>query len=1281
MPAHALTLLQMRIGGVETFFPVGARNMLLRGCTLRNTKWMLGLVVYTGKETKVMKKSGGARSKMSQVEKTMNMCIKLVFAAQVVLCSVTTIAESVWSDSRGDQSPYLMSGSLDLWIPKWLGNWFTFLLLFNNFIPISLYVTVEMVNYLQAAMIGTDIGMYDPETDTAARARTSNLNQDLGQIEYVFSDKTGTLTRNVMEFKQCSIGGKSFGKFVPEAMVDEEERMLKAAGASRPEAGDEEDPAPAAPKTPVNGGDGVIVSGSNPMYKGKKKAPAADKALDDSTVVAATPSTPAAVAKANGFDDPALVHLLLHAKVPAGYGAEWTPIDGQVKPNPAADGVNYGPFERADVVALEAFFTCMSVCHTVVPEDEEGRDLPVYQAESPDEAALTYAARHVGFSFAVRQADHIVVTRTNGSGSTQVQFMTYGVHEFNSTRKRMSVVVRAPDGRYLLMCKGADNVMFDRSTAESTRLTLENHLTMFASTGLRTLVLCQRELSPAEFASWQAEYHEASVSLVGREDKLAAVAEKYESNMSVLGATAIEDRLQEGVPGTIRDLRRAGIKTWVLTGDKVETAINIGYSCRLLDPAMDLITITSEDTQVLRQQLQQLEAQFKPFATDPVSFLDRLLRRKSGTSLSRQPSSTGLAVKVSGTDGGVDFAKAAAAAAADPAASTGTRGVTNMAIVVTGQALTHILGEADMESAFLTVAKCCKSVIACRVSPQQKANIVKMVRQSVRPKPLTLAIGDGANDVGMIQRAEVGVGISGREGLQAANAADFSISQFRFLKRLLLVHGRWDYRRMTKVVLYSFYKNVVITLSLFYFNALTGFSGTSFYESLVYSSYNFVLGLPIVFIGILDRDISAKTALDHPSVYASGLYYMDLNLKKMLSWIAKAVAHSAIVFWIPYGVYSTYDASWDGTNGRVDGMAVAGLTTFCCLVWGMTLQVSIQTLTWTWLNHFFVWLSLGVWYIFIIAYASNTFSPDITGVTLTALSRPSYYLVIILCLGAMLLFDLVLDLVRTQFFPDPVDIAREIDAGLGTPGRNGLVHWGDEDTEDDKMRAAAELAAIGGTTPKPGALQGGSSGSGATGTGFTSTSAESSDSKNGGRAAGNPTSQQQGEALIGSIQQATTNSRNDITNDQQPAATTIAAGNSTTNGLQPVPPAIAKAGAFTGGGAQPPAVPTPGRAWPTAATESASPDGTKLPPAPPAAVARGTASARSDYTATDGTVYVSQSAVLAGADQASKAAMGIVKPDAFGKGFAYNYVSRRNNEVSQAPEDKPASSSDTVTSP
>ena len=532
--------------------------------------------------------------------------------------------------------------------------------------------------------------------------------------------------------------------------------------------------------------------------------------------------------------------------------------------------------------------------------------------------------------------------------------------------------------------------------------------------------------------------------------------------------------------------------------------------------------VLSEDGATLHRQLAALEERFKPLLsgeTKTGGWANALTcgcyrGASSGSSSGRSgrraaaaatgTATTGATPRVprvtrrGGSSPGIELQAMGASSAPrplPPSAPGGSTDVilqTNTALVVTGTALSHILGHPDLERALLTVARCCRSVIACRVSPQQKASIVQMVRVNVVPRPMTLAIGDGANDVGMIQRAEVGVGISGKEGLQAVNAADFAIAQFRFLRRLLLVHGRWSYRRMTKVVLYSFYKNVIITLSLFYFNALAAFSGTSFYESFVYSTYNFVLGLPIIFVGILDRDISDRAALAHPAVYTQGRLFWDLNGSRMAVWLLKAIAHSLIVFWLPYGVFSGGRASanldgdsWAGGsassgNGMSDGMAVAGLATFSSLVWAMQVKVGLETLSWTWLNVLMIVISQVGFYVFILIYQTmGTTSPDFYGVASVTLSRPSYWLLLLLVIGAMVIFEVSLELLRVQIAPYPVDIARELDAGYGVPDADGVVRWGDEDRAVKAMSSAEIAAASGGGGPAKGAAVGGSGGVGA----------------------------------------------------------------------------------------------------------------------------------------------------------------------------------------------------------
>ncbi|XP_069766869.1 phospholipid-transporting ATPase ID isoform X2 [Narcine bancroftii] len=780
-------------------------KMLLRGCVLRNTEWCFGLVIFAGPDTKLMQNSGHTKFKRTSIDRLMNTLVLWIFGFLVCMGTILGIGNSIWENEVGfhfriylpwDQwmKSAIFSGFLSFW---------SYIIILNTVVPISLYVSVEVIRLGHSYFINWDRKMFFAQKNTSAEARTTTLNEELGQIEYIFSDKTGTLTQNIMVFNKCSINGKAYGD-----AYDELGNKIEISEKTSP-----------------------VDFSFNTLADNKFK-----------------------------FYDNSLV--------------EATKLG-----NPA----------------VHEFFRLLSLCHTVMSEEKNEGEL-FYQAQSPDEGALVTAARNFGFVFRSRTPETITVHEMG----KPVVYQLLAILDFNYMRKRMSVIVRNPEGQIRLYSKGADTILFERlhpSNEELMCLT-SDHLSEFAGEGLRTLVLAYRDLDEAYFKRWQKMHDHASTALDNHDEQLSALYEEIEQDLMLLGATAVEDKLQEGVSDTIANLTLANVKIWVLTGDKQETAVNIGYSCNMLTDDMNEIFVISGCTVLeVRDQIRTSREQMmgKPIC--------------NGYAVSEKNANSQLKSVVEETVMG-DFA-----------------------LIINGHSLAHAL-EADVKLEFLELASMCRTVICCRVTPLQKAQVVELVK--MYKKAVTLAIGDGANDVNMIKTAHIGVGISGQEGLQAVLASDYSFGQFRYLQRLLLVHGRWSYLRICKFLYYFFYKNFAFTLVHFWFGFFCGFSAQTVYDQWFITLYNIVYtSLPVLAMGIFDQDVNEQKSLEYTRLYAPGQFNLLFNKREFFICIVHGVYTSIVLFFVPYGAFC------DTT--RDDGQHLSDYQSFAVTVaTSLVIVVSVQ---------------------------------------------------------------------------------------------------------------------------------------------------------------------------------------------------------------------------------------------------------------------------------------------------------------------------------------------------
>ncbi|QPG73747.1 hypothetical protein FOA43_001060 [Brettanomyces nanus] len=903
---------------------VSYKNIMLRGCTLRNVRWALCCVVATGRDTKIMLNSGATPSKRSKIAKELNLFVIINFAILFVMCLAAGLINGLYYRRKNVSRVYFEYKPLAGWSAAANGSvgFFVNLILYQTLVPISLYITIEIIKVFQAFFIFCDVSMIYEKLDFPCTPKSWNISDDLGQIEYVFSDKTGTLTENIMEFKKCSIAGKQYGI----SYTDAEQGMDKRHG----------------------------VDVSRKLSEMQEKISA---------------------------DRVQMLKLLGNIKNDQFQADKVTFVSSEF----VEDLLNYKDPSRQ--AANKEFFLALALCHNVMTGDTKNDEgLLVYKAESPDEEALVDAARNIGIVFREKSREGQVVSQF---GENPLCYKLLQSLAFNSTRKRMSVIVQRPDESIVLYCKGADNVMYERLKRNDTNeipAKTAIHLGEFAEEGLRTLVIAKRELSAQEFDQWHLEYLQASKSVENdREQKMEAVGEKIERQMSLLGGTAIEDKLQEGVPSSISLMRRAGIKLWVLTGDKVETAISIGFSCNLLANEMELLVIQGDDESVCQ-------------------LVGTMLKEKFGM------------------EGSKNDLKAAVKDHSTPQQT--------FAVVVDGRALIEIMADKEAQRKFLLLCKQCSSVLCCRVSPAQKAEIVKMVKNGL--KVMTLAIGDGANDVSMIQTANVGIGIAGQEGRQAAMSSDYAIGQFRFLVRMLLVHGRWAYRRFAEMIPCFFYKNVVFVFPLFWYGIFSNFDGTYLYEYSYLMLFNlFFTSVPVITMGCLDQDVSASVSLAVPELYRSGITNSHWSTTRFVLYMLDGMYQSFVCF------FFTWFLHWQGIYANQQGVQVdhrfwCGIYCAAIAVVSCNTYVLLRQYRWDWLTLVFWFLSNAILFIWTLLWtAGETSSTVFYKAALECYGSVSFWALCGVGILACMLPRIVIDTFQKVLFPKDIDIVREqVRAGL-----------------------------------------------------------------------------------------------------------------------------------------------------------------------------------------------------------------------------------------------------------
>nr|XP_014349180.1 PREDICTED: probable phospholipid-transporting ATPase VD [Latimeria chalumnae] len=961
-------------------------NLLLRGCTIRNTEAVVGIVVYAGHETKAMLNNSGPRYKRSKLERKLNIDVLWSVLLLVVMCLIGALAKRLKLyqdiDSEDEDLPHSPAGSLSSkgkirMLSCRSLNW-----------QISTSLD-QLTSSCPALEDGVGHGDTSPPRHVAFSSR---IERDVLPDRRLLK-KFKKITSHSLMLPDEAAGESS----VETAYIVDFFLALATCNTvvvSSPNQPRQRVRLPPSGRTPIKSLEEIkqlfqklSVPRLNPsLLLNGKESPSESTSTSISTLTnKLSIFNRAKLASSPSLQQRQEEKAAGSAERDTATGGQTTPLDKPKRVSCEVDRAAGSSPPGAGAPAETASISKLS-----------------YEAESPDEAALVHAARAYKCTLQSRTPDQLTVELESVGPLT---FELLHILPFDSVRKRMSVVVRHPlTNKVVVYTKGADSVVMDllhTSSKDDTKLKIQQkkikeqtqkHLDDYAKEGLRTLCIAKKVMSDNEYEEWLNFHFLAETNIDNREELLLESAMRLETNLTLLGATGIEDRLQEGVPDTVEALRQAGVKIWVLTGDKQETAVNVAYACKLLDQEDKVFTLNASSKEACE------------------SLINLYLKELQDETC----------VQTANSPANLRFAPPPKRALES-----------HFGLVIDGKTLEFALHE-SLEGQFLELTKCCRAVVCCRSTPLQKSKVVKLVRDKLNV--LTLAIGDGANDVSMIQVADVGVGISGQEGMQAVMSSDFAISRFKHLKKLLLVHGHWCYTRLANMVLYFFYKNVAYVNLLFWYQFFCGFSGTSMSDPWILILFNLIFtSVPPIVYGILDKDVSAETLQQLPELYGSGQKSEAYLPSTFWLTMLDAFYQSLVCFFVPYFAYCGSDIDIFSFGNPVNTAAL-----FIILS-----HLLIESKSWMWIHSVVLIGSILFYFAFSLIVGATCLTSNPYWIMEKQMMEPSFYLICILATVLALLPRYSFRVFQGTLFPTPLLKAARLDKLTPEEQKEAIQKWKD----------------------------------------------------------------------------------------------------------------------------------------------------------------------------------------------------------------------------------------------
>ena len=875
-------------------FYYNEKNFLLRGMILRQTNYIIGTAIYIGNNTKSIINSPKTKNKKTKLEKKMNKLVLFIFFFQICLSFFSSIINLCQNQKQsGFIKNFIEYEDINLGdingininkIFKFIQIMGTWIIIMTNFVPISLITTSVFSKLCYGYFISKDIDMINKENMLGAKVHTSNLNEELGQVKYIFTDKTGTLTQNKMKFKCFTVGTDSYGDYDSK-------------------------------------------SANNILFNKINK----DK-----------------------------------------YGeiVDVDFIDTNHKLKELFNKRNKIP------KIMEHFFYSLCLCNDSYIDNKnfENCNNIEYITSSSDEKCLINFGRYCGYILKNKSIDNTVIIEKmmdDENNFEAIEFKLCNILEFTSERKRMSVItykMKENEIKYILYIKGSDNKIDELLSVESKKSKeydyIMNKVKQYSTKGLRTLLIGYKELSSEEYNQFNKKYLALLEDLEENinQIKIYQLYEEIERNINLIGATAIEDKLQYKAEETINKFIQIGMKICMLTGDKLETAKNIAKSCKLITPDMNLIYIEYN----------------KILDSNPVKNLKNYLKSLIKSNFYNNNNKKNC-------------------------------------LLINGDILSRILSSEETIKIFNKLYNNCTSIICSRVSPKQKSKLVSVIKSL--NKEVCLSIGDGANDVGMITEANIGIGIHGIEGSEAARVSDYSINQFYHLQKLLLYHGREAYRKNSYFILYNFYKNIVFVSPMFFFGFINFFSGITLYDPYLHQLYNVFYSIfPIFYYSIFDREYESDFLLKNPNLYIQGMNNECFNIFIFIKYIFIGFFEGLILMFSSFNVFYF--------NNK-EGFTLNNLYSFGTIIFsGIIITVNLKVLLNSKIIDIFIilliFLSIFSFYIGVIFFSGEkifsitiqdyfSYKYYILGDYSNIIKDKKYSLFVIFIIGAVIIFDKILN--------------------------------------------------------------------------------------------------------------------------------------------------------------------------------------------------------------------------------------------------------------------------------